>query len=135
MPLLALAPVLVYFFSPEIPVSAAAILVALAFVATLIGRPVGALIFGGLADEMGRKRTTVVAVTGFGVVTLSPEYTILPILALGGLLTLSGAALGPETEDVDFLAEASASVACTPGTPRGHGTARPTIGRDAPSRE
>ena len=40
------------------------------FATTLIGRPLGALIFGHFADTLGRKRTTVVAVGGFGVVTL-----------------------------------------------------------------
>jgi MFS family permease len=70
LPVFALAPALIYFFSPEIPGSTAAILVALTFVATLIGRPLGALVFGGLADRIGRKRTTVIVVTGFGALTL-----------------------------------------------------------------
>ena len=36
------------------------------FAATLVGRPVGALIFGHFADRIGRKRTTIVSVSGFG---------------------------------------------------------------------
>jgi len=40
------------------------------FAATLIGRPVGAFIFGHFADAIGRKRSTVIAVSGFGVATL-----------------------------------------------------------------
>ena len=69
LPVLALAPAQAYFFSPAVPESTAAILVSLTLVATLIGRPLGALIFGGLADRIGRKRTTVIVVTGFGTMT------------------------------------------------------------------
>lgn len=61
------------------------------------------------------------------------EYTILPILALGGLLALVGAALGPETKDGDFFAEAPASAGRPPGAPRRHEKTRPSIERNAPS--
>jgi MFS family permease len=40
------------------------------FATTLIGRPLGAFIFGHYADTIGRKRTAVISVAGFGVVTL-----------------------------------------------------------------
>ncbi len=57
--------------------------------------------------------------TGFASLMPS-EHTILPILSLGGLLTLVGAALGPETKDVDFFAEASAPLGHPTGAQRGH---------------
>lgn len=40
------------------------------FVATLLARPLGALVFGHYADSIGRKRTTIVAAVGFGTATL-----------------------------------------------------------------
>src|SRR5262249_58540107 len=70
LPVIALAPAMAYFIPPTLSPSTAAIVSAMIFATTLIGRPLGALIFGHFADTLGRKRTTVVAVTGFGVVTL-----------------------------------------------------------------
>ena len=40
-----------------------------------------------------------------GLATIMPsQYTVLVLLAVGGLLIVVGAALGPETKDVDFSA-------------------------------
>jgi MFS family permease len=36
---------------------------------------------------------------------MSATYTVLPLLVIGGLLIVVGAALGPETRDVDFEAD------------------------------
>lgn len=70
LPIVVLAPALIYFISPELSPSATAIVGGSIFAATLIGRPIGALIFGHYADTIGRKRSTMIAVSGFGVVTL-----------------------------------------------------------------
>lgn len=70
LPVIALAPAIVYFIPSTLSPTTAAVASAMIFATTLIGRPLGALIFGHFADTLGRKRTTVVAVTGFGVVTL-----------------------------------------------------------------
>ena len=70
LPVLVLAPVLAYFQPSDIGASPAAILSAAIFASTLIFRPVGAAIFGHLADTTGRKRATLIAVAGFGIVTL-----------------------------------------------------------------
>lgn len=111
LPVFVLAPALVYFFSPEIPESTTAILVALTFVATLIGRPLGALIFGGLADRIGRKRTTVIVVTGFGVLTLLmgllpgyEQWGIAAVLILIVLRLIDGVFLGGEYSAANPLA-------------------------------
>ena len=40
---------------------------------------------------------------------MSSQYTVLVLMVVGGLLMIVGAALGPETKDVDFSAEASVS--------------------------
>ncbi len=70
LPVIALAPAIVYFIPKTISPTTAAIASAMIFATTLIGRPVGAFIFGHFADTIGRKRTTVISVAGFGVVTL-----------------------------------------------------------------
>lgn len=111
LPVIVLAPAAVYFFSPEIPASAVAILSAMVFVVTLIGRPIGAIIFGSLADRVGRKRMTVIAVTGFGVLTmligLLPGYEqwgIMAIVVLIVLRLLDGIFLGGEYTAANPLA-------------------------------
>jgi MFS family permease len=76
LPVIALAPAMAYFIPSTLSATTATVASAMIFATTLIGRPLGALIFGYFADTLGRKRTTVVAVTGFGVVTLL--ITLLP---------------------------------------------------------
>lgn len=70
LPIIALAPAIGYFVSPNLSPSATALVSGMIFAATLVGRPLGALLFGRYADTRGRKRATVVAVGGFGVLTL-----------------------------------------------------------------
>jgi MFS family permease len=70
LPIIALAPAIGYFIPKSIPPATAGIASAMIFATTLIGRPLGAFIFGHFADTIGRKRTTVISVTGFGIVTL-----------------------------------------------------------------
>jgi MFS family permease len=70
LPIVVLAPAIVYFVSPELGTTATAVVSGSIFAATLVGRPIGAFIFGHFADAIGRKRSTIIAVSGFGVVTL-----------------------------------------------------------------
>lgn len=70
LPVIALAPAIIYFIPKDIPATTASIAAAMIFATTLIGRPLGAFIFGHFADTIGRKRTTIISVAGFGVVTL-----------------------------------------------------------------
>ncbi len=70
LPTVVLTPALVYFAPAQLDPGLAAILTSLVFVTTLIGRPIGAAIFGALADRVGRRRSTIVSVSGFGVITL-----------------------------------------------------------------
>jgi MFS family permease len=82
----ALAPAIGYFLSPEIAPGPASLILALMFAATLVGRPLRALIFGHLADRGGRKRATLIAVGGFGALTvvigLLPGYETLGMTAV-----------------------------------------------------
>lgn len=70
LPIAALAPALDYFFPPNLSPVVESTVFFLVFAVTLIGRPVGAVIFGHFADTLGRRRTTLVSVGGFTVVTL-----------------------------------------------------------------
>ncbi|WP_207938814.1 MFS transporter [Actinomadura darangshiensis] len=69
LPIVVLAPATIYFQSASLSASTTAMLSSLVFASTLVGRPLGALVFGHFADTVGRKRTTLVAVGGFGVTT------------------------------------------------------------------
>lgn len=70
LPTVVLTPALIYFQPAELSAGAAAILTSLVFATTLIGRPLGAAVFGVLADRVGRRRSTIASVAGFGVITL-----------------------------------------------------------------
>ena len=86
LPIVVLAPAIAYFVSPEMDQATTAIVTGSIFAATLLGRPVGAFIFGHLADTIGRRRTTIISVAGFGVGTLLiaflPGYAQLGITAV-----------------------------------------------------
>jgi MFS family permease len=87
LPIVVLAPALGYFESSSVSAGTAALLSSLIFTATLVGRPLGALIFGHFADTIGRKRTTLVAVAGFGATTIL-------IACLPGQPTIGGWSIG-----------------------------------------
>jgi MFS family permease len=70
LPVVVLAPAIKYFVSPQLSAGATSLVTGAIFAATLVGRPVGALIFGHFADRLGRKRATIVSVSGFGVLTI-----------------------------------------------------------------
>jgi len=70
LPVIVLAPAIKYFVSPELSDAETSLVTGAIFAATLIGRPIGALIFGHHADKLGRKRATLISVSGFGVLTV-----------------------------------------------------------------
>jgi len=70
LPIVVLAPAIIYFVSPQMNEATTAIVNGSIFAATLLGRPIGAFIFGHFGDTIGRRRTTIIAVSGFGVATL-----------------------------------------------------------------
>ena len=93
LPTVVLTPALIYFQPPgSISPGQAAIFTSLVFVTTLVGRPVGAAVFGALADRVGRRRSTIYSVAGFGVITLLialvPGYSTLGIASFWLLLVL-----------------------------------------------
>jgi MFS family permease len=103
LPIVVLAPATLYFQSANLSASTTALLSSLVFASTLIGRPLGAVIFGHFADTIGRKRTTLVAVGGFGVITLAtaclPGHETIGTWSVGLLIALrfvDGVFLGGE---------------------------------------
>ncbi len=86
LPIVVLQPALIYFVAPEMGTVEKSIVSGSIFAATLIGRPIGSFIFGHFADAIGRRRTTIISVTGFGICTLLmallPGYQELGIVAV-----------------------------------------------------
>ncbi len=70
LPVVVLAPVLSFFRPPGASEGEQAILSSLVFITTLLGRPIGGLLFGLVADRIGRRAASIYSVSGFGVVTL-----------------------------------------------------------------
>src|SRR6204780_5138852 len=70
LPIAVLAPALVYFTPAGLSGTAKATLFFVVFAVSLIGRPIGAVIFGHFGDRLGRRRVTLVSVAGFAVATL-----------------------------------------------------------------
>ncbi|MCU1631566.1 MAG: transporter [Micrococcaceae bacterium] len=99
LPVIALAPAAAHLFGPENLASNAGLI----FVATLLGRPLGAAVFGPIADRIGRAATTQVALTGIAVTTLLialvPGHTVLgggTLLTIVALRFVGGIFLGGE---------------------------------------
>jgi MFS family permease len=92
LPIVVLAPAIGYFQAANLSASTTVLLSSLVFASTLIGRPLGAIVFGHFADTVGRKRTTLVAVGGFGTVTLAiaclPGHETIGTWSIGLLIAL-----------------------------------------------
>lgn len=80
LPVIALAPAAAVVLGPD-PAQTGMI-----FVATLFGRPLGAAIFGSLADRYGRTSTTKIAIAGIAITTLL--IALIPNHDVGGEATL-----------------------------------------------
>lgn len=111
LPVVALAPASAYFRASDVSAGTAAIISGMIFAATLIGRPVGAFVFGHLGDRIGRRRTAMTAVTGFGITTLViallPGYQSFGLAAVVALIVLrfvDGIFLGGEYTSATPLA-------------------------------
>jgi len=70
LPIAVLAPAIVYFIPAGLSGATQATIFYVVFAVSLIGRPLGAVIFGHFGDRLGRRRTTLVSVAGFGIATL-----------------------------------------------------------------
>src|ERR1700760_4734638 len=59
LPVVVLSPVLFFFQPPHLSSGMETILASLVFITTLIGRPVGALLFGMIAGRIGRRNGSI----------------------------------------------------------------------------
>jgi MFS family permease len=103
LPIVALAPAIAYFQPADVSADLASVLFIGTFAATMLGRPIGALVFGHLADRLGRRRLALLSVAGFSTCTaaigLLPGYAAWGALApalLVGLRFVNGVFLGGE---------------------------------------
>lgn len=89
LPIIILMPASIYFRPPGL---VSPVLDSFIFAVALLGRPVGALCFGYLADRLGRKRTATLTMSGLGACVLLtgllPGYQTIGMLSLAGLLGL-----------------------------------------------
>ncbi len=111
LPIVVLAPALIYFVPSELDATTAAVVSSTIFAATLLGRPIGSIVFGHFADSIGRRRTTIIAVSGFGVVTLLiallpgyQQWGIAAVIILIVLRLVDGVFLGGEYTSANPLA-------------------------------
>lgn len=92
LPVIALAPAMVFFMPADMDAGTRAILAGLIFASTLIARPIGSVVFGWLGDRIGRKKATVIAVAGAGVgtglIALLPGYEQVGVLGVVLLIVL-----------------------------------------------
>jgi MFS family permease len=92
LPVLVLASVGDYFVPSGTGGGTSDLLTALIFAAALVTRPIGAAVFGHIADRVGRARTTRSATIGFAVVTLLiaalPGADSIGYASIGGLIFL-----------------------------------------------
>lgn len=101
LPVVVLSPVMGYFQGAGVDPASAALLGSLVFITTLLGRPLGAVLFGMIADRIGRRMASIYSVAGFSVITLLigliPGYAQIGIasyLLLVVLRFLDGICLG-----------------------------------------
>src|SRR5215212_333762 len=111
LPIVVLAPALIYFVAPEMGTLEKSVVSGTIFAATLLGRPIGSVIFGHFADSIGRRRTTIISVSGFGVVTLLiallpgyQQWGIVAVILLIVLRLVDGIFLGGEYTSANPLA-------------------------------
>jgi MFS family permease len=103
LPTIALTPALPYFVPASVPSGTKALITAGVFVSTLIGRPLGSLIFGRLADRVGRRRVTLLSVAGCafttGLIAVLPGHAQIGLWAVALMILLrfvDGVFLGGE---------------------------------------
>lgn len=111
LPVIALAPAIAYFVPADATKTEAATLTALIFAVSLVGRPIGSIVFGVLGDRVGRRITTVWVAAGFtvctGLIACLPGYASIGWWGAGLLIFLrliDGVFLGGEYTAANPLA-------------------------------
>jgi MFS family permease len=87
-----LTPVITYFEPKGLSTAATTTIYYFTVATTLLGRPVGAIVFGHWADKIGRRLVTMISIAGFGtltgVVAFLPGYSTVGVWSLVLLLVL-----------------------------------------------
>jgi MFS family permease len=111
LPIVVLAPAMSYFQPATLSPALKSTLYYSVFALSLVGRPVGATLFGHFGDKLGRRWVTIISMGGFAVVTLLigllPGYEswgIASILILTLLRFVDGVFLGGEYTGANPLA-------------------------------
>jgi MFS family permease len=111
LPVIVLAPAIAYFSASGSSTVEMATMTAAIFAASLVGRPLGSIIFGSMGDRLGRRRTTIFVSAGFmictGLIALLPGYATIGVLSpilLVALRLLDGVFLGGEYTAANPLA-------------------------------
>lgn len=111
LPIVALAPAMIYFVPEGTSPTVTAIATGSIFAATLVTRPLGSAIFGHYADTIGRKRAAMIAVTGFGsmsvVMAALPGYQqwgVMAVIVFALVRLINGIFVGGEYTAANPLA-------------------------------
>ncbi len=111
LPVVALGPAMSYFQPATLSPALKSTLFYIVFALSLVGRPVGATLFGHYGDKLGRRKVTIISMGGFAFVTvliaLLPGYEtwgIASIVILTLLRFVDGVFLGGEYTGANPLA-------------------------------
>lgn len=111
LPIIALGPAMDYFQPPSLSPALQSTLFYAVFALSLVGRPIGAALFGHYSDKIGRRRVTLISMAGFAIVTLLiaflPGYAtwgITGVVLLTILRFIDGVFLGGEYTGANPLA-------------------------------
>jgi MFS family permease len=111
LPIVVLGPAMSYFQPETLSPNLKSTLFYIVFALSLVGRPVGATLFGHYGDKVGRRKVTMISMAGFAVVTLLigllPGYEswgIASIVILTLLRFVDGIFLGGEYTGANPLA-------------------------------
>jgi MFS family permease len=111
LPVVALGPAISYFQPATLSPALKSTLFYVVFALSLVGRPVGATLFGHYADKIGRRKVAIISMGGFAIVTLLigllPGYEIGGIASIAALIFLrfvDGIFLGGEYTGANPLA-------------------------------
>jgi|HubBroStandDraft_5_1064220.scaffolds.fasta_scaffold86407_2 MFS family permease len=86
LPIAVLAPALGYFIPAGLSAATNATIFSVIFAISLMGRPIGSIVFGHFGDRLGRRRITLISIGGFAVATLL-------VAALPGYAAWGGASI------------------------------------------
>jgi MFS family permease len=86
LPIAVLGPALQYFIPAGLSAATKATMFSVVFAISLMGRPIGSMVFGHFGDRLGRRRITLISVAGFAIATLL-------IAALPGYQSWGGASI------------------------------------------